>query len=170
MKIKKFDIEGPYLFDFMRQDDERGYFHKLFSLEKITNFEVRQVNFVKNNLSGTIRGMHYQEDPHGESKILHCCSGAIFDVIVDLRKNSPTYLKTVEIELSFNNSMSLFIPRGFAHGYQTLTDDVELIYLHDNDYNKIAEKGLNPFDPKLKIQWPLEVKNISERDRLFAYI
>jgi dTDP-4-dehydrorhamnose 3,5-epimerase len=117
-----------------------------------------------------VRGLHYQQPPHAEIKLVSCLKGEIFDVAVDLRKNSPTFLHWYGEVLTEKNQRSLLIPEGFAHGFQTLTNDCELIYLHSAPYVKEAEAALNITDYRINISWPLEITELSERDRLHPMI
>lgn len=119
---------------------------------------------------GSVRGLHFQYPPHGEVKLVSCLRGEVFDLAVDLRRHSPTYLKWHAELLSNSNRRSLLIPRGFAHGFQTLSDDCELLYLHSAPYAPGADGGLNPADPALGIPWPLPLADISERDASRAMI
>lgn len=123
-----------------------------------------QMNHSVSHKKGTLRGMHFQTPPFSEVKMVRCIHGAVFDVIVDVRKGSPTFLEWFGIELSAANRHMLYIPGGFAHGFQTLEDDTELIYLHSEYYVPQAENGLRYDDPALQISWPLEVTAISTRD------
>ncbi len=116
---------------------------------------------------GTVRGMHFQTQPHSEIKLVRCISGKVADVIVDLRPDSPTFKQFAVFELSAQNKHMIYIPEGFAHGFQTLEDNTELIYLHSNYYNPEFESGIRYNDPALSINWPLEITNISERDLNF---
>jgi len=114
--------------------------------------------------------MHFQRAPHEETKFVSCIAGAVFDVAVDIRPDSPTYLKWHGEILSPENAKSMLIPAGFAHGFQTLTENCQLIYLHDKPYAPGSEGGLNGLDPKLAIAWPLQITQMSERDLAFAMI
>ena len=127
--------------------------------------KIAQINHTLTQAAGTIRGLHFQQAPHDEAKFVSCLSGAVFDVAVDLRPDSPTYLQWHGEVLSADNGRSMMIPGGFAHGFQTLTEDCELIYLHDKPYAPEAEGGLNPLDPRLAIDWPLPVSQMSPRDK-----
>jgi len=152
----------------MRLGDDRGFFSRFFCSEEIADFgigKVMQINHTMTQAKGTIRGMHFQRAPNDDAKFVSCIAGAIFDVAVDLRPSSPTYLKWHAEVLSRENARSMMIPGGFAHGFQTLTADCELIYLHDKPYAPQAEDGVNAFDPKLAIAWPLPIGQISPRDR-----
>ena len=120
-----------------------------------------------NRLRGTVRGMHYALAPHAETKLVRCTMGAIHDVIVDLRRDSPTYLQAAGIELSAENRAALYIPAGFAHGFQTLRDDTEVLYMIDRAYVAEAARGLRWDDPALAVDWPEPVAVIAERDLAF---
>lgn len=149
--------------------DARGSLTRLFCSRELAAIgwrkPVAQVNWVENKTRGTLRGMHYQFAPFAEAKLLFCMAGEIHDVVVDVRLGSPSLLKHVAINLSAENGDGLLIPSGFAHGYQCLSDDVKLLYFHSEAHTPSAERGLNPLDPKLQITWPLEVRNMSERDQ-----
>lgn len=149
--------------------DERGFLSRLFCLETLTQLgwsnTVEAVNHSFSAEKGTVRGMHYQLAPYAESKLVTCLQGVIWDVAVDLRPNSPTFLQWHSEILSEENHKSLLIPAGFAHGFQTLSDNVALIYCHSNRYDQASERGLSPQDPTLAIKWPLAISQISVRDR-----
>ncbi len=163
------DMEGPVLLERRRFADERGHLSRLFDAGDLAGFgwdgPVMQVNETETLKAGIVRGMHYQNPPHAELKLVTCLSGRILDVAVDLRKGSPTFLRHVSVELSAENGRSLLIPRGFAHGFQALTDHVRLVYVHSALHQPEAEAGLNPEDPGLSIAWPLPVHGLSPRDR-----
>ncbi|WP_457584105.1 dTDP-4-dehydrorhamnose 3,5-epimerase [Ensifer canadensis] len=157
-----------------RFGDERGFLSRFFCREELADFGVSgtiaQINHTMTHVKGTIRGMHFQRAPHDEAKFVSCLAGSVFDVAVDLRPGSPTYLQWHGEVLSAENRRSMMIPGGFAHGFQTLCEDCELIYLHDKPYAPEAEGGLNALDPKLAIGWPLPVAQMSARDQAFTYI
>lgn len=161
-------LAGLCVVERRRVVDERGFFSRLFCAEELAaaGFErpVAQINHTFTRRAGAVRGLHFQHPPHAEDKFVSCLRGEIFDAAVDLRRNSPTFLTWHGVTLSESNSRSLFIPRGFAHGFQTLTDDCELIYLHTESYAAGAEGGLSPLDPALSIQWPLPITELSARD------
>jgi len=150
-------------------EDARGFLSRFYCAEEFKVFgfiaPVSQINHTLTHKKGTVRGLHYQQPPHAEIKLVSCLKGEIFDVAVDLRKNSPTFLHWHGEVLSESNQRSLLIPEGFAHGFQTLTDDCELIYLHTAPYVKEAEAALNVTDSRVGIKWPLEITELSERDR-----
>lgn len=148
--------------------DARGFFSRFYCAEAFAaiglGMPLAQINHSLSRHCGTVRGMHFQHPPHGETKIVTCMAGRIFDVAVDLRHGSRTFLQWFGTELSAANQESLVIPPGFAHGFQTLEDDTEILYLVSAAYNAEAEDGLNPFDPALNIGWPLKASEISSRD------
>ncbi len=156
-----------------RLGDERGFFSRFYCSEELADFGIggiAQINHTMTQAKGTIRGMHFQRAPHDEAKFVSCLAGAVFDVAVDLRPQSSTYLKWHGEVLSAENARSMMIPPGFAHGFQTLTENCELIYLHDKPYAPGAEGGVNALDPRVLIAWPLPVAQMSERDRNFPML
>jgi dTDP-4-dehydrorhamnose 3,5-epimerase len=148
--------------------DDRGFLSRLYCQDDFKlmgiNKPISQINQTLTKKKGALRGLHYQLAPFAEAKLVTCIKGEIFDVAVDLRKDSPTYLKWHAEVLSENNHKSFLIPEGFAHGFQTISDDCELIYLHTAPYSKEHERGLNYADKKLDINWPLKISEISDRD------
>ncbi len=148
--------------------DDRGFFSRLYCAQEFAAIELAkplaQINHSFSRQRGTIRGMHFQYSPHAESKVVTCLAGRIFDVAVDLRRGSPSFLHWFGAELSADNQESLVIPPGFAHGFQTLSDDAEIVYLVTAAYSSQAESGINPFDPAVGICWPEAVTEISSRD------
>jgi dTDP-4-dehydrorhamnose 3,5-epimerase len=148
--------------------DERGFFSRFFCAEELAGAGFRQpvaqINHTLTRRRGSVRGMHFQFPPHAEDKFVSCLKGEIFDVAVDLRVSSNTFLRWHGEKLSADNARSLMIPKGFAHGFQTLTDDCELIYLHSHPYAPDAESGFNVRDPALGIEWPLPITDMSARD------
>jgi dTDP-4-dehydrorhamnose 3,5-epimerase len=131
---------------------------------------IAQINRTLTSARGTLRGMHFQQPPHAEMKLVSCLRGEVLDVAVDVRTDSPTFLQWHAEVLSADNHTSLLIPEGFAHGFQTLSDEVEMLYLHSTFYAPGSEAGLNPQDPRLGIVWPLSVAAISDRDAGHALI
>jgi dTDP-4-dehydrorhamnose 3,5-epimerase len=154
--------------------DSRGYLSRIFCKEELSlagwSEEIVQINFTYSKKMGTIRGLHYQLTPYTEFKLVTCLKGAIWDVAVDLRFGSPTFLKWHAEILSDDNKRALLIPKGFAHGFQTLSDDCELIYLHSKQHTPHAEAGINIMDEVLSINWPLASTVISNRDQLLPKI
>lgn len=150
-------------------EDGRGFLARLYCAEEFKRAGVHQpisqINHTLTRSRGMVRGMHFQMPPHAETKLVSCLRGEVFDVAVDLRKNSPTFLKWHGEVLSTTNQRSLLIPEGFAHGFQALADDCELIYLHTAAYRQAAEGALNATDPRLAIAWPMEITELSGRDR-----
>jgi dTDP-4-dehydrorhamnose 3,5-epimerase len=148
--------------------DARGWLERMYDAEDLRpvlgDRAVVSVNRTLTARRGTVRGMHFQHPPHAETKLVHCLRGAVLDVAVDLRRGSPTFLHWFSEELSAENARAIVIPEGFAHGFQSLEDHVELLYLHTAPYRSSAEGGLNPLDPRLAIRWPLPVENLSPRD------
>ena len=167
-------LEGLFIVERIPIKDQRGFFCRFFCAKefKEAGFErpIVQINHSLTIKRGAVRGLHFQYPPHAEAKIVSCIRGEVFDVAVDIRKDSPTFLSWHGEFLSPKNQKSLLIPEGFAHGFQTLTNNCELIYLHSASYNPHAEGGLNINDPRLGIAWPLEITEISERDRAHPFI
>ena len=157
-----------------RLGDSRGYLSRLFDAEELAELgwpgPVAQVNETGTATSGTVRGFHYQKPPFAEAKLITVTQGAVLDIAIDLRKGSPTFLKHHAVELSAENAASYLLPQGFAHGYQALTDQVRMVYIHSAPYRAEAEAGLNVTDQKLAIAWPLAVDNLSARDQGFAML
>ena len=168
MIFKETKLKGSYEIDLNYFNDDRGWFARTYCKKDFSqikhNEDWVQINHSFTKKKGSIRGLHFQINPHTETKLVRCISGKIFDVIVDIRQNSPTFLNWFGVELSQINKKMLYIPHGFAHGFQTLTDDVELIYHHSSYYVPGSEGGFRYNDPKLDIEWRLDVTNISERD------
>jgi dTDP-4-dehydrorhamnose 3,5-epimerase len=149
--------------------DERGFLERLFcsaDLESVFGLAIAQVNHTLTRSRGTVRGMHFQHPPHAEVKLVSCLRGKVFDVAVDLRHGSPTFMHWHGEVLSEENHLAMAIPAGFAHGFQTLEDDCEMLYFHSEAYEPGAEGGLHPLDPRLRIEWPLAVAGMSPRDAL----
>jgi dTDP-4-dehydrorhamnose 3,5-epimerase len=149
--------------------DDRGFFSRAWCTREFEGAGLHtgaaQMNVSFNRYRGTVRGLHYQLPPHAEQKLVRCIAGAIFDVAVDLRPESKTYKQWFGIELSQSNRLALCIPEGFAHGYQALSDDSEVLYLVSSHYHKDAERGARFDDPSFAIQWPLPPQHVSEKDR-----
>jgi len=174
MIISKFDIEGPALIDLELRSDDRGFFARTFCIEEFgaagLQTVVEQCNLSGNYRAGTLRGMHFQIAPHPEAKLVRCIRGAIVDIIVDMRPDSPTRLQHVAVELTADNKKAFYVPPYFAHAYQTLTDDTEVMYQVSGSYEPTAERGLRYDDPALGIQWPLPVNVISAKDASWPLI
>ena len=168
MKYNSTDIDGLYYVDIDRLKDERGFFGRAFCRQEFEEIgldsEVCQANISYNESAGTLRGMHYQKSPYQESKFIRCIRGSIYDVVIDLRKNSPTYCHSFGIELNDENRTALFVPEDFAHGFVTLTDDTEVIYMVSQSYVPNAEEGIRWDDPFFAIDWPINPSLVSSKD------
>ncbi len=160
---------GAFVIDLERIEDDRGYFARAFCQHEFEahglNPVIAQGNVAFNVRRGTLRGMHFQYPPAAESKLVRCTRGAILDAIVDLRPESETYLQHVAVELSAGNGRALYVPERFAHGYQTLEDETETSYLVGEFYSPGDEGGLRYDDPRLDLEWPLPVAELSDKDR-----
>jgi len=158
MKFVETPLKGAYVIEPSLFADDRGFFTRAFCLETLNehgiNFTPIQANHAGSTQAGTLRGLHYQNSEYAEAKLFRCISGKLFDVIVDLRKNSSSYLQWFGIELTAENKKMIYVPKGFAHGYLTLTSDTEAYYLVDTLYNPQSEHGLRWDDPVLNIDWP----------------
>ena len=161
-------LKGSYTIELTPFADERGWFARTYCKEEFNTIghdkEWLQMNHSFTVQQGTIRGMHFQQAPFREIKLVRCIAGKVFDVIIDIRTGSPTFLQWVGVELSAENKKMIYIPEGFAHGFQTLTDNCELIYHHSELYKPGVEGGIKYDDPLVNIQWPLTCSNISNRD------
>ncbi|MCA9909629.1 MAG: dTDP-4-dehydrorhamnose 3,5-epimerase [Anaerolineae bacterium] len=168
MQFKATPLAGAFIVELELRSDDRGFFARAFCAREFEEQglkpAVAQCNLAFNYKRGTLRGMHYQLAPAAETKLVRCFRGAIYDVIVDLRPDSPTYLQHFGIELSADNRLALYIPEMFAHGYQTLTDECELLYQVSEFYTPGYEAGVRYDDPTFNIQWPIPVEVISDKD------
>lgn len=162
------EFEGLVVVQRTAARDERGLFSRVFCAEELRAagwvWPISQINHALTKVTGTVRGMHFQYPPKAEAKLVSCLRGAVWDVAVDLRKDSPTFLRWHAEELTAANRRALLIPPGFAHGFQTLKRDCELLYLHSEAYDPALEGALNPRDPALGIPWPREIAVISDKD------
>lgn len=174
MKIIPIELQGAVIIETDILQDPRGSFARLFCQEELQelhkNQTIDQINYSFTRKAGTVRGMHFQKPPFSEIKLVRCLKGKIFDVIVDIRKNSPTFLKWHGEELSAENFKMIYIPKGFAHGFQTLEDNSELLYLHNGFYTPEAESGIRYDDRLININWPIKLTEISKRDENFSYL
>lgn len=174
MIFRETKLPGAFIIEAEPIEDERGFFARTWSQEEFAarglNANFVQCNSSFNKLRGTLRGMHYQIPPHEEVKLVRCTSGAIYDVIIDLREDSPTRFKWIAVELNARNLAMLYIPRGFAHGFQTLTDEAEVFYQVSEYYHQESARGVRWDDPLFGIDWPREISVVSERDRSHAYL
>lgn len=167
-------LTGLIVVERQRLTDARGFLARMFCAEEFAaigwNTPLAQINYTSTIRKGSIRGMHFQYPPHSEMKLVSCLHGEVWDVAVDIRSGSPTFLHWHGVYLSADNCQALMMPEGFAHGFQTLTNDVELLYCHSAVYSAGTEGGLNPQDPDLGIIWPLSVTEMSDRDMLHPLI
>jgi len=161
-------LSGLKRIDRQRLGDSRGYLSRLFCAQELASAgwhkPIAQINHTYTAQRGTLRGMHYQRSPHAEMKLVSCIQGEVWDLAIDLRAASPTFLQWHAELLTADNNRALLIPEGFAHGFQTLTDDVQLLYCHSSAHNPEAEGALNAQDPRLAIKWPIAITQISIRD------
>lgn len=164
-------LAGAFLVELERREDERGFFARSFCEREFVAHgldpAVVQCNVSFNRRRGTLRGMHWQEEPHGEAKLVRVTQGALWDAIIDLRPDSPTYCHWVGVELTAANRRALYIPIGLAHGFQTLTDDVEVFYQMSTSYVPGAQRGVRWDDPAFGIAWPIRPPFLSERDATY---
>ena len=167
-------LSGSYVIDIQAQQDERGWFGRYYCKDEFAQIghdkEWVQLNHSVTYKKGSIRGMHFQVPPFAEIKMVKCVAGAVYDVIIDLRRNSTTFLQWFAAELSAANKKMMYIPEGFAHGFQTLTDNCELIYHHTQFYKRDAESGIPYNDPVIGINWPLPITLLSPRDANHSFL
>lgn len=168
LKIINLPISGLKCVDRKHISDNRGFLSRIFCVDELAEAgwakPIVQINHTFTAKRGTVRGMHFQYPPHAEMKLVSCIRGEVWDAVVDLRAGSPTFLRWHAERISAENGRALLIPEGFAHGFQALTDNVELIYCHSEGYAAQAESGLNPNDPRLGIKWPIATTELSARD------
>lgn len=168
MKFIETKFNDAYLIELVKIGDERGYFGRIWCenilKEKGLNTKIAQINTSFNAEKGTLRGLHYQKSPHEEAKIISCIKGSIFDVIVDLRPDSSTYLQWQGFHLNETERTMLYVPEGFAHGYQATSNDTAIIYPTTEFYAPESEAGVRWNDPSLNIEWPLDPTNLSKKD------
>jgi dTDP-4-dehydrorhamnose 3,5-epimerase len=170
MRFTELELPGAYLIELDRIEDERGFFARTFCRDEFAEHgletEVVQANTAFNRRRGTLRGLHFQAAPHAESKLVRCTRGAVYDVIVDLRPGSPTHTRWVGVELTAQNDAMLYVPKGFAHGYQTLVDETETSYLMSEYHEPSAASGVRWDDPAFGIEWPeADERVMNDRDR-----
>lgn len=169
MKFTPLTLDGAYRVDLERRGDSRGFFARLFCRDEFRQLGLSeawsQFNVSYSAEKGTLRGMHFQRPPKADAKLVKCMRGTVFDVIVDLRRGSETFGQWASVTLTANGGEMTYIPAGFAHGFQTLTPDAELLYFHSDSYSPEHEGGLHHADPDVAIAWPLEIGTLSERDR-----
>ncbi len=169
MTFKQTKLKGAYIIDTGIRKDARGFFARCFCRKEFAakglRLPIKQASFSYNKKRGTLRGLHYQIAPHKESKLVNCVCGSIYDVIVDLRKGSSTYLQWIGLELSDRNHRMLYIPEGFAHGFQTLKDNTIVFYQISEFYHSESSRALRWDDPVLAIKWPVKNLTISSKDK-----
>lgn len=170
MKITKTKLDGVVIIEPDVFGDKRGFFMESWNKKKMSElgleYDFVQDNHSKSTVKGTLRGIHFQKGDKAQAKLVRCVKGAVLDVAVDLRKNSPTFKQWVGVELSEENKKQLLIPRGFGHGFVTLTDDVEFLYKADNYYAPEAEGGIRWNDPDIGVEWGVENPILSEKDKI----
>jgi dTDP-4-dehydrorhamnose 3,5-epimerase len=174
LKFLSTPLAGAYLIEPEQLEDERGFFARSFCQNEFAAHGlepvIAQCNISYNRKRGTLRGLHYQAPPHAEAKLVRCTRGAVWDVIVDLRQGSPTARRWYAAELTAENRRSLYVPAGFAHGFQTLADDSEVLYQMSEFYHPESARGVRWNDPRLAIQWPVETAILSLRDEAFPLL
>lgn len=173
LRLTELGLSGAYVIEPNKYEDHRGSFSRVFCQEEMSQIfdgHIAQINHSVTVKKGSIRGLHFQYPPNAEIKMVKCIKGSVFDVVVDIRQNSKTFLQWCSRILSDENMGTLYIPKGFAHGFQTLEDNTELLYLHSEVYVPENEGGLHVLDPVLNIDWPLPISDFSKRDSNQAMI
>lgn len=167
-------LKGAFIIDLERREDNRGFFARAFCQHEFEAHGLKpviaQANLASNRKTGTVRGMHFQYPPAAETKLVRCTRGAILDIIVDLRPESPTYLQHIAVDLDAENQRALYVPERFAHGYQALEDNTDTSYQVGQFYTPAADGGLRYDDPRLGLTWPLPVAAISDKDRIWPLL
>ena len=168
MNFKETPLKGAYVIDLEKIGDERGFFSRVFCRNEFCDMglatDFKQVNSSFSALKGTIRGIHYQLMPSAEIKVVRCISGSLFDVILDLRPDSPNFGQWFGEILTSENRLMMYVPRGFAHGFMTLADNTEVFYFSSEFYNSELEKGIRYNDPEFDIEWPIKPTEVSKKD------
>lgn len=171
MKFIETELQGAFVIELEKITDSRGYFSRCFCIEEFKkhglNPDIKQCNTSYNINKGTLRGLHFQGKPKSEAKLVRCIRGSVYDVIVDLRQGSTTFLQWFAVELNESNSRMLYVPEGFAHGFQTLEDNVEMQYQMSEFYTSELASGIRWNDPNIKIKWPLPDPFLSEKDNSY---
>ena len=174
MRFTQLELKGVVLVEMEKHCDGRGFFARSYCSREFADAGLPthwpQMNFSRNIHAGTLRGMHFQHPPHGEPKLVMCIHGAVLDVIIDLRSESPTFLRHVSVQLDADNGKALYIPPGMAHGFQTLMDNTDILYLMGADYVADSADGVRWDDPSFDIAWPLPVSSISPRDASYSLL
>ena len=169
MKFTSTPFPGLYIIELEKNGDPRGFFARSYDAQEFKKLNLKD-RFVQTNVSrsrerGTLRGLHYQTPPYAEAKLIRCTKGALYDVVVDLRPDSPTYKQWFGIELTEDNQKQLYVPEGFAHGFITLKEDTEAFYMVSECYHPEAERGVHYNDPQFRIKWPIPVEVVSDKDK-----
>ncbi|MDP2647999.1 MAG: dTDP-4-dehydrorhamnose 3,5-epimerase [Candidatus Yanofskybacteria bacterium] len=169
MKFISTPFPGLYIVELEKNGDPRGFFARAYDAQEFKKLNLKD-RFVQTNVSrsrerGTLRGLHYQTPPYAEAKLIRCTKGALYDVALDLRPDSPTYKQWFGVELTEDNQKQLYIPEGLAHGFITLKEDTEAFYMVSECYHPEAEKGVRHDDPAFKIKWPIPIEVISDKDK-----
>jgi dTDP-4-dehydrorhamnose 3,5-epimerase len=174
MKFTEIPLKGAYIIETEPFRDKRGLFARTYCKREFQeighNKDFVQFNHSATTQKGTLRGMHYQVPPSAEIKLIRCVSGKVYDVIVDIRFQSPTFLRCYGVELDEENMRMIYVPEGFAHGFQTLEDNTQLIYHHTQYYDPANERGIRYNDPSIAIEWPLEPVNVTDKDKSYPLI
>ena len=174
LTFKETYIQNLFVVKLTPFSDVRGEFIRFFCENEFKEIgldkKIVNVNYSKTLHKGDVRGMHYQEDPYSETKIVKCIRGSIYDVAIDLRKESKTYLQYFGIELNDSNNKMLYVPDGFAHGFQALSDNTEIIYFNTKHYHPEYGKGVNAVEPSVNIKWPLPIRNQSDKDKDIKFL
>jgi dTDP-4-dehydrorhamnose 3,5-epimerase len=174
MHFKETPLKDSFIIELEPHVDNRGFFERLFCRKELLSIgftkDIAQINHSFSRRRGTLRGMHFQLPPHIETRIIKCIRGSVFDVAIDIRKNSPTFLQSFGLEMTEENNLMFLIPEGFAHGFQTLKSNTELLYFHTGYYNPGSEAAVNYTDPLLDLKFPLKVTEISVRDKNHPYL
>lgn len=171
MRFIQTHLPGSFIIEPEFREDHRGYFARVFCEIEFDSQKL-ETNFIQCNISynkkkGTLRGMHYQIEPYAEVKVIQCTSGSIYDTIIDLRPNSPTYTRCFSIELGASDKKMVYVPQGFAHGYQALEDNTEVLYYVSAIYKPESERGIRWNDPQLRLLWPIENPILSDKDQKY---
>ena len=171
MRFSATSIHGAYVLDLEKREDDRGFFARTWDSSEFKkrglSAKFVQASMSSTSKSGTLRGMHFQKPPHAENKLIRVTRGIMYDVMIDLREHSQTYMQWFGTELSDTNRLSLYIPEGIAHGFITLSDNVEIHYFMTSYYKQESQTGVRYDDPAFKIKWPIEVAKISKKDASF---
>ncbi len=169
MRFIPTELKDAYIIEPEPREDNRGFFARVWAQDEFAAHglvdRVVQMNLSYNRVAGTLRGMHFQHAPYAETKLVRCIRGAIYDVIIDLRPDSPTFKRWIGVRLTAANRLALYVPEGFAHGFQTLEDETEVFYQVSQFYTPSAEGGVRYDDPAFGIEWPLPVTEMSEKDK-----